>query len=93
MIAFLSLFAHVLISPFKTQARLEAEIVILRHQLNVLRRQAPNRRLPALGLMVAADANFLFDHGASDIENIIGARTCSTRPCIQPDDRLTAPPR
>jgi len=37
MIAFLSLALHVLISPFKTRARLEAEIVMLRHQLNVLR--------------------------------------------------------
>ena len=35
MIAFLSLFLHVLVSPLKTQARLEAEIVMLRHQLNV----------------------------------------------------------
>jgi hypothetical protein len=35
MIAFLSLFLHILISPFKTQARLEAEISALRHQLNV----------------------------------------------------------
>ena len=43
MIAFLSLFLHVLISPFKTQARLEAEIVLLRHQLNVLRRRIPSR--------------------------------------------------
>ena len=34
MIAFLSLFAHVLVSPFKTRVRLEAEIVVLRHQLN-----------------------------------------------------------
>jgi len=33
MIAFLSLALHVLISPFKTRARLEAEIVLLRHQL------------------------------------------------------------
>jgi transposase InsO family protein len=39
MIAFLILFLHVLVSPFKTQARLEAEIVLLRHQLSVLRRQ------------------------------------------------------
>jgi hypothetical protein len=38
MIAFLSLFVHLLVSPFKTQAQLEAEIDILRHQLNVLRR-------------------------------------------------------
>jgi hypothetical protein len=40
MIALLSLFLHTLVSPFKTQARLEAEILVLRHQLNVLRRQA-----------------------------------------------------
>jgi hypothetical protein len=43
MIAFLSLFRHILMSPFKTQARLEAEIVLLRHQLNVLRRGAPSK--------------------------------------------------
>jgi len=43
MIAFLSLLLHVLISPFKTQARLEAEIVLLRHQLNVLRRRIPSK--------------------------------------------------
>jgi transposase InsO family protein len=43
MIGFLILFLHVLISPFKTQARLEAEIVLLRHQLNVLRRRAPSK--------------------------------------------------
>jgi hypothetical protein len=36
MIAFLSLVLHVLVSPFKTQARLEAEIIMLRHKLNVL---------------------------------------------------------
>jgi hypothetical protein len=43
MIAFLSLFIHVLVSPFKTQARLETEIVLLRHQLNVLRQRLPSR--------------------------------------------------
>ena len=42
MIAFLILFIHVVISPFKTQARLEAEIIMLRHQLNVLRRRVPS---------------------------------------------------
>ncbi len=41
MIAFLSLFAHLLVSPFRTQARLEGEIIFLRHQLNVLRRRVP----------------------------------------------------
>ena len=43
MIAFLILFLHVLVSPFKTQARLEAEIMMLRHQLNVLRRRVPSK--------------------------------------------------
>src|SRR6266446_3079658 len=41
MIAFLILLIHVVISPFKTKARLEAEIIMLRHQLNVLRRRVP----------------------------------------------------
>jgi hypothetical protein len=30
MIGFLILFLHVLVAPFETQARLEAEIVLLR---------------------------------------------------------------
>jgi hypothetical protein len=42
MIAFLILVLHVLVSPFKTQARLEAEIVLLRHQLSVLRQRLPS---------------------------------------------------
>jgi transposase InsO family protein len=43
MIAFLTLFLHVLVSPFKVRAQLEAEIVVLRHQLNVLRRRVPSK--------------------------------------------------
>ena len=43
MIDFLRLFVHVLAAPFRTQAQLEAEITMLRHQLSVLRRQAPSR--------------------------------------------------
>ena len=43
MITFLSLIRHVLVSPFKTQARLEAESVMLRHQMNVLSRRVPSR--------------------------------------------------
>src|SRR5260370_17950051 len=41
MIEFLSLVAHIVVSPFKTKARLEAEIILLRHQVNVLRRRLP----------------------------------------------------
>src|SRR4030095_16662754 len=29
-------------SPFRTKARLEAEVILLRHQLNVLRRRVPS---------------------------------------------------
>jgi transposase InsO family protein len=43
MIAFLILFLRVLVSPFRTRARLEAEIVLLRHQLNLLRRRVPSK--------------------------------------------------
>jgi hypothetical protein len=43
MIAFLGLVLHIVVSPFKTQARLEAEIIMLRHQLNVLRRRVPSK--------------------------------------------------
>ena len=43
MLDFLKLFVHVLVSPFKSQARLEAEIVVLRQQLMVLRRRLPSK--------------------------------------------------
>jgi hypothetical protein len=43
MVDFLRLLVHVLVSPFKSQAQLEAEIVVLRHQLNVLRRSVPSK--------------------------------------------------
>ena len=43
VIEFLSLVAHILASPFKTKARLEAEIVMPRHQLKVLRRRVPSK--------------------------------------------------
>jgi transposase InsO family protein len=46
MIAFLRLLLHILVSPFKARARLEAEIIVLRHQVNVLRRRlAPKPKL------------------------------------------------
>ena len=43
MIAFMSLILHVVVSPLKTKARLEVEIIMLRHQLNVLRRRVPTK--------------------------------------------------
>jgi transposase InsO family protein len=43
MIDGLKLLACFVVSLFKSKGRLEAEIVILRHQLNVLRRKMPSR--------------------------------------------------
>src|SRR5713226_3006784 len=43
MIAYLKLLTSVLVSLLKSRGRLEAEVVLLRHQLNVLRRAAPPR--------------------------------------------------
>ena len=43
MLEFLRLFVNILVAPFRTQAQLDAEITLLRHQLNVLRRQVPSR--------------------------------------------------
>jgi hypothetical protein len=40
MMDVLKLIAHVLASLFKSRTRLEAEIVVLRHQLMILRRKA-----------------------------------------------------
>jgi hypothetical protein len=41
MASFLGLLLHALASPFKSQVRLAAKIVFLRHQLNLLRRRLP----------------------------------------------------
>src|SRR2546429_8251543 len=43
MIAIAFLFVRTLCDCFKSRWRLEAEILILRHQLNVLRQRAPRR--------------------------------------------------
>src|SRR6266699_5752959 len=45
MIAIGVLFVRILCDCFKSRRRLEAEILILRHQLNVLRQRAPRRGL------------------------------------------------
>src|SRR5436305_12426883 len=43
MIAIGLLLVHMLCDCFKSRRRLEAENLVLRHQLNVLRQRAPNR--------------------------------------------------
>jgi hypothetical protein len=49
MVSFLGLLFRILTSPLRSRASLEAEITYLRHQLNLMRRQAPAKpRLTAL---------------------------------------------
>jgi hypothetical protein len=43
MIELLQLILHIVASLFKSRAKLEAEILVLRQQLNVLRRQVSKR--------------------------------------------------
>jgi hypothetical protein len=43
MIAIAGLFVRFLCDCFKPRQRLEAEILILRHQLNILQQRAPRR--------------------------------------------------
>jgi hypothetical protein len=43
MCAIAFLFVRVLCDGFKSRRRLEAEILVLRHQLNVLQQRAPRR--------------------------------------------------
>jgi transposase InsO family protein len=73
MIGFLRLVGHVLVSPFKTRTRLEAEIILLRHQLNVLRRRAPAERL------IGSIRRECFDHivifGGAHLRRILAAYT------------------
>ena len=58
MLDFLRLFLHVLAAPLRTQAQLEAEVTLLRHQLNVLRRQAPSKpRLTAVSAITIVQPN------------------------------------
>jgi hypothetical protein len=43
MVRFFGLLLHILASPFRSRASLEAEIAFVRHQLNVLRRLVPGK--------------------------------------------------
>ena len=54
MIAMAFLFIYVLCDCFKSRRRMEAEILVLRHQLNVLQQRAPRR----LHLRWAAPCSF-----------------------------------
>jgi hypothetical protein len=46
MVAILRLLIGVLRNCIMSRGRLEAEVIVLRHQLNILRRQSPRRIRP-----------------------------------------------
>jgi hypothetical protein len=46
MIAIVKLLIWSLVDFFKSRGRLEAEVTVLRHQLNILRRRSPKRVRP-----------------------------------------------
>jgi hypothetical protein len=61
MLDFLRLFVHVLGAPFRRQVQLEAEITMLRYQLNVRVRQAPSKpRLTAADRLFFVGLSRLF---------------------------------
>jgi phosphatidylserine/phosphatidylglycerophosphate/cardiolipin synthase-like enzyme len=53
------LFVRILCDCFKSRRRLEAEILILRHQLNVLRQRAPRRGLHLRGSTAHCSFGFI----------------------------------
>ena len=56
MIDFLMLLAYALTRLFRSRARLEAEILVLRHQLNILQRKSAERAVfKSIDRLVFAD--------------------------------------
>ena len=84
MFAIAFLFVRVLCDGFKSRRRLEAEILVLRHQLNVLQQRAPRR----LYLTWADRALFVrLYRGFPRILDAITIRTLGGRPQIDKELR------
>ena len=63
MIDFFRLLACALTRLFRSRARLEAEILVLRHQRNVLRRRSPKR----VALLQRQGSRFLIKENPADV--------------------------
>ncbi|SRR5260370_28298818 len=94
MLEFLSLVAHILVSPFKTRARLQAEIIVLRHQVNVLRRRLPAKpRLTVTDRLIFVWLYWLFPSVRSAIaiiqpETVVRWHRAGFRPLSVPKIRF-----
>jgi hypothetical protein len=86
MFAIAFLFIRVLCDCFRSRRRLEAEILVLRHQLNVLRQRAPRR----LYLTWADRALFVWLYSTLLIARL-RMRSCSRAAC-HASNGVRAPP-
>src|SRR5215467_11638801 len=69
----------VLIGLFRSRAALEAEILVLRHQLNVLRRKSPKRVA-----LSSIDRLLLVSQGAGRSEDYKAGDAAALAPCRPP---------
>lgn len=88
MLEFLRLFVHVLVARFRTQAQLEAEITVLRHQLSVLQRQTAMRpigrvRATVTGLRLHRNENSQAGPARSDAKRVSAPNPCSLHRLLQ----------
>ncbi len=74
MIAIAFLFVRVLCDCFKSRRRLEAEILVLRHQLNVLRQRGEAQKLG-----IVSDTRLTGKPGHDDHDGV-GQRGIRTQP-------------
>jgi len=92
-----SLIWLALIGLFRSRASLQAEILTLRHQLNVLRRKSPQRltftridRLVFAGFVGTWRAGRFEDRQAGDCDPLASCRVC-TENLIRVDDVMESP--
>ena len=68
MLHLVRLLIGIIAARFKSRSRLEAEVLVLRHQLGILRRQAPKRvGLSGLDRLIFVLIYRLFPSAAADV--------------------------
>jgi hypothetical protein len=93
MIQPLRLFCGALIGLLRSSARREAEILVLRHQINVLRRKSPNR--PALSnvdrLLFVLLSRLVPDSGSAGHSDPLAPRRFPSRLAMESGGRPRTP--